>query len=57
MLITHPILGLEELWHWEESTVPHVLVGDSLQNYCRRHDYPETLICHDMKGGYLAEDR
>lgn len=54
---TLPIVKLDDLWTWDESSVPHYLVGDSLKNYSRHRGHPETLLCHDMKGGYLEEEK
>lgn len=36
--------------------MPHCLTGKPLLNYSER-DVPMTLLCHDMKGGYLDEER
>lgn len=52
---TVPIGGLTELFEWTEEkfdashTTP-------LRNY-RATNGPELLLCHDMKGGYLDEER
>lgn len=57
MLATCPLSGIEELWGWDESTIPHGLTGNPLENYWRRRGHPETLLCHDMRGGYLEEEK
>ncbi|EJW84612.1 glycosyl hydrolase family 85 protein [Wuchereria bancrofti] len=56
MLTTCPITDLHQLWNWDEN-IPHCLIGNSLENYTRHRNCPETLLCHDMKGGYLDEER
>lgn len=57
MLGTCPITDVHQLWNWDENIIPHCLIGNSLKNYTRHRNYPETLLCHDMKGGYLDEER
>uniref|UniRef100_F1L2F3 Cytosolic endo-beta-N-acetylglucosaminidase n=1 Tax=Ascaris suum TaxID=6253 RepID=F1L2F3_ASCSU len=51
-----PLRSLKELWEWDRSKVDDNVVGKALDNYtsCRKH--AETLVCHDMKGGYLPEE-
>uniref|UniRef100_A0A915PQJ3 Mannosyl-glycoprotein endo-beta-N-acetylglucosaminidase n=1 Tax=Setaria digitata TaxID=48799 RepID=A0A915PQJ3_9BILA len=57
METTYPLSDLKQLWDWDENTIPHCLIGNSLENYTTNRDYPETLLCHDMKGGYLEEEK
>ncbi|WKY01040.1 hypothetical protein Q1695_015216 [Nippostrongylus brasiliensis] len=52
-----PIVGLDELWNWDlESSKP--VDVKPLRNYRHKlnQGLPETMICHDMKGGYLDEE-
>ncbi len=54
--VTRPLTSLDELWAWMEgfdelnvSSVPLRRIGDELE---RR---PRTIVCHDMKGGYVQD--
>ncbi|KAK6047920.1 glycosyl hydrolase family 85 [Cooperia oncophora] len=52
-----PIGGLEALWNWSGNSADSVDVKP-LANYRDKlaEGKPETMICHDMKGGYLEEE-
>ncbi|KAK6743162.1 hypothetical protein RB195_010431 [Necator americanus] len=52
-----PICSLEALWEWEPERAEAVQVR-RLANFRDKltEGRPETLICHDMKGGYLEEE-
>uniref|UniRef100_A0A914VZH8 Mannosyl-glycoprotein endo-beta-N-acetylglucosaminidase n=1 Tax=Plectus sambesii TaxID=2011161 RepID=A0A914VZH8_9BILA len=55
---TTPLDTLEELLQWDHTTVPSVLCGKPLVSWVpKKNDSPQTLVCHDMKGGYLQHDR
>ena len=54
--VTRPLTSLDELWAWMEgfdelnvSSVPLRRVGDQLERG------PRTIVCHDMKGGYVQD--
>ncbi|KHN77582.1 Cytosolic endo-beta-N-acetylglucosaminidase [Toxocara canis] len=53
---TQPLRSLKELWEWERSKANGRLVGKPLSNYTQRAQVAQTLLCHDMKGGYLPEE-
>lgn len=52
-----PIGSLEELWNWDPVSLEIIRVN-KLVNYRDNlaEGKPETMICHDMKGGYLEEE-
>ncbi|VDK51475.1 unnamed protein product [Anisakis simplex] len=54
---TQPLRSLKELWDWKPDGISQNLIAKPLQN-CEFHQKrTETLICHDMAGGYLPEER
>uniref|UniRef100_A0A0N5ADE0 Mannosyl-glycoprotein endo-beta-N-acetylglucosaminidase n=1 Tax=Syphacia muris TaxID=451379 RepID=A0A0N5ADE0_9BILA len=55
-LYTEPLNNVESLWAWNESMVDLKLVGKELKGNIRRTGTMETLVCHDMAGGYLPEE-
>lgn len=57
MARTQPICTLQELLQWNENEVSRELIGEKLENYKGRRGNRETLLCHDMRGGYLPEER
>ena len=53
-----PLKTLEDLWEWNSADIPTRLKAIPLEQYRESlNDQVETLICHDMKGGYQSEDR
>ncbi|KAK5970156.1 Cytosolic endo-beta-N-acetylglucosaminidase [Trichostrongylus colubriformis] len=56
-MVVVPIGGVDALWNWSPDSADSVDVKP-LANFRDKltEGKPETLICHDMKGGYLEEE-
>lgn len=55
--MTSPIDSLDGLWGWDANFVGKELCGRDLKHYSGNKGVPQTLVCHDMMGGYLPEER
>ncbi|VDD85121.1 unnamed protein product [Enterobius vermicularis] len=54
--MTSPIDSLDGLWGWDANFVGKELCGRDLKHYSGNKGVPQTLVCHDMMGGYLPEE-